>query len=352
MSKRIFLISIAAFLMAGGWILAQQAVRLNGAGATFPNPIYQKWVTEFQKETHIEINYQSVGSGAGVGQVTEGNVDFGASDGPMNPEELKKFQDKRGFGVLHFPTVMGGVVPTYNLPGVSAALNFTPEALAGIFLGTVKKWNDPLLAKANPGVKLPDSEIVTAHRSDGSGTTFVFTDYLSKVSEEWKSKVGTAKSVSWPVGLGAKGNEGVSGLVKQTANSIGYVELSYALQNKLAYGFVRNQAGKFVQATTASVTAAAASTVKDMPEDFRVSITNAPGKEAYPISTFTWLLIPEKIQDAAKHPEPAKKKAIVDFLQWMLEDEAQKMAEVPGMDYARLPKAVVVKELKAIAKIQ
>jgi len=341
--KRILCLLFSAMLLTG---LALAQVRLNGAGASFPNPIYQKWVTEFQKKTQVEINYQSVGSGAGISQVTEGNVDFGATDGPMNAEELKKFNDKRGFGVLHFPTVMGGVVPTYNLPGETEALNFTPEALAGIFLGTIKKWNDPALAKANPKAKLPDADIVTVHRSDGSGTTYVFTDYLSKVSADWKSKVGTAKSVTWPNGLGAKGNEGVSGLVKQTANSIGYVELNYALQNKLAYGSVQNKAGKFVKAAPATVTAAAAGMVKEMPEDFRVSITDAPGKEAYPISTFTWLLVPEKIQDAGK------KKAIVDYLHWMLGDAAQAMAEVAGMDYARLPKAVVEKEIKAIAKIQ
>jgi len=341
--KRLIYFTLGALLLAG---TAMAQVRLNGAGASFPNPIYQKWVTEFQKKTGVQINYQSVGSGAGIGQVTEGNVDFGATDGPMNAEELKKFHDKRGFGVLHFPTVLGGVVPTYNLPGVSQSLNFTPEALAGIYLGTIKKWNDPELVKANPGVKLPANDIVPVHRSDGSGTTYVYTDYLTKVSADWKSKVGTAKSVTWPAGLGAKGNEGVSGLVKQTAYSIGYVELGYALQNKLAYGAVKNKAGKFVKATSASVTAAAAGAAKEMPEDFRVSITDAMGKDAYPISTFTWLLVPEKIQDQSK------KKAIVDYLKWFLGDEAQAMAEVPGMDYARLPKVVVAKELKAIAKIQ
>jgi phosphate transport system substrate-binding protein len=320
-------------------------VLINGAGATFPYPVYSKWFNQYhQKSSNVQINYQSQGSGAGIRQVTEGTVDFGATDGPMNEEQLKQFQSKRGSGVLHFPTVMGADVIVYNLPGVSKELSFTPEAIAGIFLGTIKKWNDPELAKSNPGVNLPGSDIVVVHRSDGSGTTYVFVDYLSKVSKEWETKVGRGTSVNWPVGLGGKGNEGVAGQIKQTPNSIGYIELIYAIQNKMSYGNVKNAAGKFIRPSTASVTAAAAGALKEMPEDFRVSITNAPGKESYPISSFTWLLIPARIQD------PAKKKALVDFLRWMLDNDAQATAE--GLDYARLPQAVVAKEIKAISKIQ
>ncbi len=291
----------------------------------------------------VQINYQSIGSGGGIRQVMEGTVDFGATDGPMNDEQLKQFMGKRKVGVLHFPTVLGADVPCYNLPGVSDELNFTPEALAGIFLGKITKWNDPELMKANPKAKLPAKDIVVVHRADVSGTTYVWVDYLSKVSPEWKTKVGTGTSVNWPVGLGGKGNEGVSGQIKQTPNSIGYIELIYAVQNKLAYGRVKNSSGSFVKADLAGVTAAAAGAAKEMPADFRVSITNAPGNTAYPISSFTWLLIPEKIDDGAK------KKAITDFLHWMLTD-GQNMAE--ALDYARLPKPIVEKELKAISKIQ
>jgi phosphate transport system substrate-binding protein len=306
--------------------------------------MYSKWFDQYHKKfPQIEFNYQSIGSGGGIRQVTEGTVDFGATDGPMTEEQLKQFQDKRGCGVLHFPTVLGAVVPTYNISGVSQELNFTPQALAGIFLGQIKKWNDPELAKANPGAKLPAADIVVVHRSDGSGTTYVWVDYLSKVSSEWDKKVGKATSVNWPVGLGGKGNEGVAGQVKQTPNSIGYVELIYAVQNKMAYGKVKNQAGVFVKADLASVTAAAAGASSNMPEDFRVSITNAAGKSAYPISSFTWLLVPQKIPDATK------KKAITEFLSWMLAD-GQNGAE--PLAYARLPKPVIAKELKAIAKIK
>ena len=319
---------------------AEAKVLINAAGATFPYPIYGKWFDEFGKTNpDAQINYQSIGSGGGIRQFTEGTVDFGASDMPMTDEQIGKVKNKP----LHFPSVLGGLVPTYNIPGVTQELKFTPEALAGIYLGKIKKWNDPELQKANAGAKLPDNEIVVVHRSDGSGTTFVWTDYLSKVSPEWKSKVGANTSVSWPAGLGGKGNEGVAGIVKQTPNSIGYVELIYALSNKMAYGFVRNSAGTYLKADLDSVTEAAASTAKTMPNDFRVSITNAPGKKAYPISSFTWLLIPSKIDD------PAKKKAIVTFLHWMLTD-GQKYAGALG--YAPLPKDVVAKEEKQIALIK
>jgi phosphate transport system substrate-binding protein len=332
----------AAMLFAPAVAAAQTLV--NGAGATFPNPMYSKWFDEYHKlHPDIQINYQSLGSGAGIRQVTEGTVDFGATDGPMTDQQLQDFRTKRGTEVLHFPTVMGADVPIYNVPGVPSGLKFTPGALAGIFLGTITKWNDPAIAKVNPGAKLPSTDIVVAHRSDGSGTTYVWTDYLSKVSPEWKQKVGTNTSVNWPVGLGGSGNPGVAGLVQQTQGAIGYVELIYAIQQKIAYGSVQNAAGQFVNADLASVSAAAAGAAANMPDDFRVSITNAPGKESYPISSFTWLLVPAKIQD------PAKRKAIVDFLKWAIAD-GQGMTE--ALAYAKLPKQVVAKEAKAIAKVQ
>ncbi len=334
--------AVAAILLTACGSSSEQPQNLTGAGATFPNPIYSKWFSEYQKlHQLIQINYQSQGSGAGISQVTEGTVDFGASDQPMKPEQIEKFKTTRMTGVLHFPTVMGAVVPTYNLADVTAELNFTPAALAGIFLGKVKKWNDPAIASANPDVKLPAADIVVVHRSDGSGTSFVFTDYLSKVSPEWAAGPGAAAAVSWPVGLGGKGNEGVIGLVKQTPNSISYTEMTYAIQNKLPLGAVQNAAGKFVKASPASVTEAAAGT--PMPDDFRVSITNAAGDDAYPIASFTWLLIPETIADASKRA------VIVDFLKWML-GPGQAMA--PGLNYAQLPAAVIAKEQAAIALIK
>jgi phosphate transport system substrate-binding protein len=341
--KRIagFLLSI---LVIGGALWAEGTLSINGAGATFPYPIYSKWFDEYHKKNaNTQINYQSIGSGGGIKQVTEGTVDFGATDGPMNDEQLKAYQDKHGSGILHFPTVLGAVVPTYNIAGVDATLNFTPEALAGIFLGKVTRWNDPAIAGANPGAKLPPADIVVVHRADGSGTTYCWTDYLSKVSEEWKTKVGKGTSVNWPVGLGGKGNEGVTGTVKNTPNSIGYVELIYAETNKIPYGSVKNSSGAFVKASLAAVSAAAAGAAKDMPDDFRVSITNAPGKATYPISTFTWLLIPEKFSDAAKRD------AIKGFVKWAVTD-GQGYAE--GLAYAKLPREVVAKEMKAIGKIQ
>jgi len=340
--KRFFTLGAVILGLAG--LLWADALSINGAGATFPNPIYSKWFDEYHKKySNLQINYQSIGSGAGIKQVTEGTVDFGATDGPMSDEQLKAYQDKHGSGILHFPTVLGAVVPTYNIPGVDTSLNFTPEALAGIFLGKVTKWNDPIIAGTNKGVKLPDADIVVVHRADGSGTTYCWTDYLSKVSEEWKTKVSKGTSPNWPVGLGGKGNEGVTGTVKNTPNSIGYVELIYAEANKIPYGSVKNAAGAFVKASLASVSAAAAGAAKEMPDDFRVSITNAPGKDSYPISTFTWLLIPQKFSDAAKRD------AMKGFVKWALND-GQNYAE--GLSYAKLPKQVVAKELKAIDKIQ
>jgi len=331
-------------LAFGGMLLAEKAIPLTGAGATFPYPIYSKWFDEFHKKNgNVEVNYQSLGSGAGIRQVTEGTVDFGASDGPMNDDQLKAYQAKHGFPILHFPTVLGADVPTYNIPGVSAELNFTPDALAGIFLGHISKWNDPAIANVNKGVNLPANDIVVVHRSDGSGTTYIWTDYLSKVSSDWKDKVGKGTSVNWPVGLGGKGNENVAGLIKQTPNSIGYVELIYAIQTKMPYGKVKNAAGDFIKADLASVSAAAAGAIKTMPDDFRVSITNAPGKTVYPISSFTWLLVPSKFSDAGKRD------ALKTFIQWMLAD-GQNYAE--SLAYAKLPQEVITKEVKALSKIQ
>lgn len=342
--RRTLIFLIAGMVGLGAATLASAETLLNGAGATFPYPIYSKWFNEYKKlHPDIQINYQSIGSGAGIKQITEGTVDFGASDGPMTDQQIAEFRQKRGAGILHFPTVLGADVPAYNVPGVSGSLNFTGEALAGIFLGKITKWNDPSLVKANPGVKLPNADIVVVHRSDGSGTTYVWVDYLSKVSKEWETKVGRGTSVKWPVGLGGKGNEGVSGQIRQIPNSLGYVELVYAIQNKMNYGKVQNAAGEFVQATLTSVTAAAAGASKNMPDDFRVSITNAPGKGVYPISSFTWLLMPEQIKD------PAKKKVLTDFLGWMLKNG---QGFTQALSYAPLPREVVSKEVKAIAKIK
>ena len=335
---------LLAVLAVAGVVWADNALLINGAGATFPYPIYSKWFDEYHKTNGAtQINYQSVGSGAGIKQVTEGTVDFGATDGPMNDDQLKAYRDKHGSAILHFPTVLGAVVPTYNIPGVTASLNFTPDALAGIFLGRISKWNDPAIANANKGVNLPGNDIIVIHRSDGSGTTYIWTDYLSKINGDWKEKVGKGTSVNWPVGLGGKGNEGVTGLVKQTPNAIGYVELIYAVQNKIPYGAVKNALGEFVKADLASVSAAAAAASTTMPDDFRVSITNAKGKGVYPISSFTWLLIPQKFTDASKRD------ALKGFVTWMLAD-GQNYAE--NLSYAKLPKEVVARELTALNKIQ
>lgn len=331
----------ALFLFAAEFPVAAQT-SLTGAGATFPAPIYQKWFSDYQSVGNVQINYQPNGSGGGIKAVTEGTVDFGASDMPLTDDQLKAFKDKHGFRVLLFPTVIGADVPTYNVPGVTQELNFTPEALAGIFLGHISTWNDPAIAKANPGVKLPGDKIIVVHRSDGSGTTFCWTDYLSKVSPEWKSKVGKNTSVDWPTGIGGKGNDGVAGLIKQEKGALGYVELIYAVKNHLPYGKVKNAAGGFVKADLQSVSAAAAS-VKTMPADFRVSITDAAGPGAYPISTFTWLLVPEKISD------DGKRKAMAGFLKWAI---TTGQGSVEGLDYAKLPQQVVSQEQQQIAQIK
>jgi len=337
---RVSLLFLAIIAGLGSAGYAADSLLINGAGATFPYPVYSKWFDEYAKiHPDLHFNYQSIGSGGGIRQASELTVDFGATDGPMNEEQMGKAKVK----LLHFPTVLGAVVPTYSIPEVQIDLHFTPQALAGIFLGTITKWNDPEIAKANPGVNLPDKLIIVVHRSDGSGTTYVWVDYLSKVSPAWKEKVGVGTSVNWPTGVGGKGNEGVAGLVKQTPYAIGYVELIYAEQNKMSYGRVQNSAGQFIKAGLDTVTAAAAGAAKAMPADFRVSITDAPGEKAYPIASFTWLLIPEKIDD------PKKGKAISGFLQWMLKD-GQGLA--PALLYAPLPKEVVAMEEKAIGQIK
>jgi len=316
------------------------AQQINGAGATFPNPIYSKWFSDYNKlHPEVKINYQSIGSGGGIRQVTEGTVDFGASDGPMSDDALNASKIK----IVHIPTVLGAVVPIYNLPGVTQELKFSQDALAGIYLGKITMWNDPYIAKENPGVNLPAKPILAVYRSDGSGTTYIFTDYLSKISPEWKSKVGAGNAVKWPVGIGQKGSEGVAGMVRQTPDSFGYVELVYAESNHIQFGQVRNKAGKFLKATTAGVTAAAAADAKMMPADYRVSITDAPGADSYPISSFTWLLIPSPAKDGNKG------KAIIGFLNWMI-DKGE--AEAPSLTYAPLPAAVAEKVKKTISTLK
>jgi phosphate transport system substrate-binding protein len=312
---------------------------LNGAGATFPYPIYSKWFSEYHKlHPDVQINYQPIGSGGGIRQVTAGTVDFGASDMPMTDKQLQDAKSK----ILNLPTVLGAVVPAYNVPGVTGEMKFTPEILTGIFLGRISKWNDKAITAANAGVNFPDKDIIVVHRSDGSGTSFIWTDYLSKISSDWKGQVGSDTSVKWPIGMGAKGNEGVSGMIRQLPGSIGYIELIYALQNNIPYGSVRNSSGAFVKASLASVTAAAASVAK-MPADFRVSITNPPGKDAYPISSFTWLLIP------AQSKNPANGKILADFLSWML-TEGQTMTS--SLSYAPLPENVVAKVKETIKQVR
>jgi phosphate transport system substrate-binding protein len=311
---------------------------LTGAGATFPYPIYSKWFSTYcTAHPGVQINYQSIGSGGGINQLKAGTVDFGASDMPLKDDLVKQIP----VPFVQLPTVLGSVVPSYNIPGVAAELKFTPEALAGIYLGKITKWNDPAITSVNPGVNLPDKAIVVIHRSDGSGTTFVWTDYLSKVSPEWKDSVGSNTSVKWPVGLGGKGNEGVSGLVRQMDGGLGYVELIYALQNKIPFGVVRNSSGNYIKASLQSTTLAAAS-AKFQPGDYRVSITNAPGKEAYPISSFTYLLVPTQWKDASKQ------KIMVDFLHWMLNEGE---TTVEQLDYAPLPKNLVAMERATIKEI-
>jgi phosphate transport system substrate-binding protein len=333
--KSIFL-AAALIACAASQGLAQ---KLNGAGATFPYPIYSKWFSEYSAQhPGVQINYQSIGSGGGIRQVTAGTVDFAASDVPMTDAQIAESKVK----LVAIPAVLGAVVPIYNLPGVNAELRFSPDVLADIYLGKITNWNDGRIAKDNPGAKLSDTKINVVHRSEGSGTTFIFTDYLSKVSPEWKSSVGSNSAVPWPLGIGAKGNEAVAGMVRQLPGTIGYVELIYALQNKIPFGYIKNSSGNWVKGSIEGVTEAAAS-VKSMPADYRVSITNAPGKNAYPISSFTWLLIPTQPQDAAKG------KVIKDFLNWML-DHGE--SEVSALYYAPLPKSVSDKVRATIAQLK
>jgi phosphate transport system substrate-binding protein len=317
-------------------------VNLTGAGATFPAPIYTKWFSTYQAIGNAQINYQAIGSGGGIRAITDGTVDFGASDAALTDEQLAAYKTKNNRRLLMFPTVLGAAVPSYNLPGVSSDLNFSSETIAEIFLGKITKWNDAALAKDNPGVKLPALDIVVIHRAEASGTTYTWTDYLSKISPEWSSKVGKNASVKWPVGLGAKGNDGVAGLLKQQQGSIGYVELTYAKQNHLSYGKVKNKSGVFVKGDLRGITAAAAA-LTVMPADFRVSITDQAGKDVYPIATFTWLLVPDKFDDATKE------KAMVGFLKWAI---TKGQDSVEALDYGRLPKSVVAKEEKQIALIK
>jgi phosphate transport system substrate-binding protein len=316
------------------------AQNINGAGATFPYPIYSKWFSEYsQAHPEVKINYQSIGSGGGIRQVSEGTVDFGATDGPMSDEQINAAKIK----TMHIPTVLGAVVPVYNVPGVNRDLNFSADVIADIYLGKITNWNDPRIVKDNPGVSLPNNAILPVYRSDGSGTTYIFTDFLSKVSPDWASKVGKNTSVKWPTGIGQKGNEGIAGMVRQSPNSFGYVELIYAVQNKMSYGAVKNASGKFLKASTEGVTAAAEAAAKTMPADFRVSITNAAGPNSYPISSFTWLLIPTHSAD------PAKAKALAGFLGWML-DHGE--AQAAPMTYAALPKPVQDMVRKKIADVK
>jgi phosphate transport system substrate-binding protein len=330
------LIAAGLTVMLAGAAYAQN---INAAGATFPYPIYNKWFTEYsQAHPNVKINYQPIGSGGGIRQVSDGTVDFGASDGPMTDEQMAAAKVK----VMHIPTVLGAVVPIYNLPGINKELNFSGDVIADIYLGKIAKWSDARIAKDNPGVSFPDKAILPVYRSDGSGTTYIFTDFLSKVNPAWASGPGKSTSVKWPVGIGQKGSEGVAGMVRQTPGAFGYVELVYATQNNIQYGTVKNAAGKFVKATPEGATQAAAAAAKTMPADFRVSITNAPGADSYPISSFTWLLIPTKFSD------PAKGKAVADFLHWMLEHGE---SEAASLGYAPLPKPVADKVGLAIAKV-
>jgi phosphate transport system substrate-binding protein len=340
MRVRLRVVSTLAAVVALVGVVGAQKAQINGAGATFPYPIYSKWFSEYNKlHPEVEINYQSIGSGGGIRQLTNQTVFFGATDGPMTPEQMQGAPGK----ILHLPMVLGAVVPIYNLPGTQGEIKFNGPVLADIFLGKITKWNDPAIAKLNGGMKLPATDITVVHRSDGSGTSYIWVDYLAKVSPEWMKKVGVATSVNWPSGLGGKGNEGVAGLVQQTPGSLGYVELIYALQNKIAYGAVQNADGEFMRASIQAVTAAAGAAVKNMPKDFRVSITNAPGKGVYPISSFTWLLLYENPKDKAQS------KVMVDFVKWALTD-GQKFAGDLG--YAPLPAEVVKLEMEALKIIR
>jgi phosphate transport system substrate-binding protein len=336
MKKLLAVLAVALFALPA----IAQTIQINGAGATFPNPIYSKWFSDYNKmHPNVQINYQPIGSGGGIRQFSAGTVFFGATDGPMTNDQIYA----AGFPIVHLPTVLGGVVPVYEVPGVAGEVRFTGRLLADIFLGKITKWNDPAIHAVNPGINFPNLDITVVHRSDGSGTSYIWCDYLAKVSPDWKKTVGVATSVNWPVGVGGKGNEGVAGLVKQTPGAFGYVELIYALQNKIPYGSVQNAAGEYVRATTETVSNAAASAVKSMPKDFRVSITNAPGKDVYPISSFTWILLSQSSRDKVRSG------IMVDFMKWAL-TEGQKYAAELG--YAPLPKEIIPLEMDALSRIK
>jgi len=323
---------------------AKGQVRLNGAGSTFAYPLYTQWASAFGKvRPDVAIDYESIGSSGGINLVSDGRMDFGATDGPMTDAQLDAFTRQRNSKAIHVPTALGADVAAYNLPGINVELKFTPQVLAGIFLGSISKWNDPMLAAANPGVALPNVGIEVVHRSDGSGTTYVWTDYLSKVSEEWRTKVGRGTSVTWPTGTGASGNQAVADMLRVTPNSIGYVELIYAIRAKLEVGRIQNAAGEFVKADLKTITAAAAASADSLPEDFRASITNAPGGDAYPVASFTWILVPSTIGDSAKRD------AMIAFLRWALTD-GQGFTE--KLSYARLPDSVIAKARVAVERIQ
>lgn len=335
MNLKLIAAGVLALVTAGA-----NAQNLNGAGATFPYPIYSKWFSEYkQQNPSVQINYQPIGSGGGILQVTSGTVDFGASDVTMTDEQLAKAKVK----VIALPTVLGAVVPVYNVPGLNKELNFSGDVIADIYLGKISSWNDARIAKDNPGVNLPNQAILPVYRSEGSGTSFIFTDFLSKVSPDFKGRVGAGAAVKWPAGIGQKGNEGVAGMVRQSPYAFGYVELIYAEQNKMSFGAVKNSAGKYLKASTAGVTAAAAAAAKTMPADYRVSITNAAGPDSYPISSFTWLLIP------TQSPNADKTKALVGFMNWML-DHGE--AEAASLSYAPLPKQVQDMVRKSITTIK
>lgn len=328
-----------AVLIASSLVATASAQKLTGAGATFPNPIYSRWFSEYSaSHPGVQINYQSVGSGAGIRQVSTKTVDFGASDAILTDEQLKASE----VHLLTIPTVLGAVVPVYNVPGVGSDLKFSGAVIADIYLGKISKWDDPRIKQENPGVNLPDHGILPVYRSEGSGTTFIFTDFLSKVNPDFKSRIGSAASVRWPLGIGQKGNEGVAGMIRNSPYSFGYVELIYAVQNKMSYGEVKNMAGKWIKASTDGVTAAAAASAKMIPADYRVSITNAPGEASYPISSFTWLLIPNPSAD------PSKGKVLHDFLEWML-DHGE--SEAAGMTYAPLPAQVAARVRETIKQV-
>ncbi|MGA2382086.1 MAG: phosphate ABC transporter substrate-binding protein PstS [Gemmatimonadales bacterium] len=333
--------AVAGLVAIAGSLSAQAEIRVTGAGATFPNPIYSKWVLEYTVvRPHLQINYQAIGSGGGIRQFSDHTVDFGATDGPMTDSQITVVHGN----VYHLPTVLGAVVPTYNIPGVTAQLRFTGDVLAGIFLGQITKWNDSRITGINPGVNLPDQDIVVAHRSDGSGTTYIWSDYLSKVSQDWAQRVGKGTSVNWPVGLGGQGNPGVANIVKQTPGAIGYVELIYAVQNNIGYGLVRNKAGNYIQASLEATTAAAAAVVAALDEntDFRVSITDADAAQAYPIASFTWLLVPQQMSD------PTKARALLEFVWWAVHDGQKYCA---GLSYAPLPSRVVQLEEQRLKSV-